>query len=219
MKILKIISAIIILFLFSPRCFSQNVRFSFLLDPNINWLSQNDNKTSSDGSVLGINVRINTDFFFSERYAFSTGMVFQTAGGKLQYPEEIILRTIDERILIPPGNTVKYNLRYLGIPVGLKFKTIEIGYMTYWLNLGVSPLARIGSTGTDSGLLEKESMNKEIKLFNIDYFLKGGVEYSLGGETAIIGGLGFNSGIFDVTKRSSDKVYTRSVSLEIGILF
>jgi hypothetical protein len=163
---------------------------------------------------------IMTDFFFSQRYAFSTGILFNQKGGKLIYPNNIGFKTSDGDILIPEGTSIKYNFRYLGIPIGLKFKTIELGYMTYWLNVGLNPEARIGSSAaTESNILNKQNANKEASLFSLNYFLKGGVEYSLGGETALVGGVGFSSGIFDITKRSPDKVFPKTVSLVLGILF
>ncbi len=92
--------------------------------------------------------------------------------------------------------------------------------MTYWLNFGLNPEARVGSTmSSESGLINKQNANREIRLFNLNYFLKGGFEYSLGGETALIGGLGFSSGIFDITKRSNEKAFPRTISLVVGVLF
>jgi hypothetical protein len=51
------------------------------------------------------------------------------------------------------------------------------------------------------------------------YFIEGGLEYSLGGNTALIAGLGYTSGFMDVTKRSADKFQTRAFSVILGVLF
>ena len=219
MKILKTATVLFIILIYFPLTYSQNMRFSFVVNPGISWLHQNDDKTRGDGPVTGISTGVLADFFFSQRYAFSTGILFNNVGGKLIYPVDISLKTSGNNTLVPAGYSIKYNSRYIGVPVGLKFKTIELGYMTYWLNLGITPEVRVGSSMSASELIKRQNANQETRFLNLNYFMKGGLEYSLGGETALIGGLGFNSGIFDLTRRSNEKVFPRTISLVIGILF
>ena len=78
----------------------------------------------------------------------------------------------------------------------------------------------IRSRASDSDkILSKTSISEETDLFNMNYFIEGGLEYSLGGSTAIVAGIGYNSGFIDVTSRAADKINTNSFSLVIGILF
>jgi hypothetical protein len=157
---------------------------------------------------------------FAEHYAFSTGLTINNLGGRVKYADSINIDASDERILIPSGNTIRYNLQYISLPLGLKFKTVEIGYTTFWINAGVTPMLNIRAKGTTAdGSLDRTNIRNETGALNINYFIKGGVEYSLGGSTAIVGGLGYYPGLMDVTNRSADKINTYSIALVLGILF
>ena len=53
----------------------------------------------------------------------------------------------------------------------------------------------------------------------LSYFIGGGLEYSLGGNTALVGGIYFTSGIWDVSSNSDYKAEISSISLRLGIKF
>jgi hypothetical protein len=78
----------------------------------------------------------------------------------------------------------------------------------------------IRSRVTDESLtLEKDNINDEIRLFNMNYFVVLGVQYSLGGTTALVGGVGYSAGFADVTTGSEDEITISSVNIRLGILF
>jgi len=56
-------------------------------------------------------------------------------------------------------------------------------------------------------------------LFNMNYFINLGVQYSLGGSAAIIGGLGYSSGFVDVTSRAADAININTFTIKLGVLF
>ena len=43
-----------------------------------------------------------------------------------------------------PGNPVVYKIQYLSIPLGLKLQTNQIGYLTFFTDLGLDPKVVIG---------------------------------------------------------------------------
>ncbi len=199
---------------------AQSLRFSLIADPQFSWMMPDSKKISSQGAVFGINAGMGMDYYFTENYAFSTGISINNIGGKLMYSDTISVRAGVTDILIPKGNTITYKLQYLNIPLGLKFKTNEIGYVTYTANLGISPMVNIRDRATDvSGSLDNDNISDDILLFNLNYFINMGVQYSLGGSTALIGGVGYSSGFVDVTTRAIDKIYIKSLSIKLGILF
>ncbi len=204
----------------SIQLFGQNVRFSFLANPQFSWLSSNKEIMNGEGVVVGLNTGIEMDIFFAEKYAFSTGLTINNKGGKISYDEEISFKTSDERVTVPAGNEITKRYQYLSIPLGLKFKTLEIGYNTYWIDAGITPMVNIKSRATDEEeILSKSNLIDETSIFNINYFIEAGIEYSLGGNTAIIAGAGFYSGFLDITKADNAKISSNSVSLKVGILF
>ncbi len=169
---------------------------------------------------MGLNAGLGMDYYFAENYAFATGISINNIGGKLDYSNDITFNVSPVEIIVPAGNTITYQLRYINIPLGLKFKTNEIGYSTFFANLGVTPMINIQSRATDfSEILYKENIADDIMTFNMSYFITMGIQYSLGGSTALIGGLGFSSGFMDVTSRALDKITINTFSLRVGILF
>jgi hypothetical protein len=212
---------IIILLLFIPLASkAQSLRFSILADPQFSWMVPDSKAITSKGAVLGINAGMGMDVYFAENYAFSTGLTINNIGGKLQYPDTLSFSASTGKISVPSGNTITYRLQYINIPFGLKFKTNEIGYTTYYANLGVTPMINIRSRASDSSVsLDKDNISGDIMLFNMNYFINLGVQYSLGGSTAIVGGLGYSSGFVDVTSRAIDKITVNTFTIRLGILF
>jgi len=199
---------------------SQGVRFSFIANPQFAWFSGNDDNYESNGIFLGFNTGLEMDFFFSENYAFSTGITINNLKGGAIYSDSLVFDIGDKDKILIPDSRLTYNLQYLSVPLGLKFKTIEIGYSTYWLNTGITPMVRLKARATDeTEYFEKENIITETRLFNINYFIEGGLEYSLGGNTALIAGLGYYTGFTDVTEKSNYRLTTQSFAVIFGILF
>ena len=199
---------------------AQGLRFSVLADPQFSWMVPDMRNVTSNGAIIGINAGIGMDYYFAENYAFSTGITIHNTGGKLQYLDSIFYIVNTGKVSVPPGNTITYNLQYINIPVGLKFKTNEIGYLTYFANVGVTPMIGIRSRATDaSRKMEKDNISQDINPFNMNYFINMGIQYSLGGSSALIGGLGYSSGFMDVTTLSTDKIVINTFTIKFGILF
>lgn len=200
--------------------FSQKIRFSFLANPQIAWLQENGSGYQSEGALLKMQTGIEMDIFFAENYAFSTGLNLNGLGGRVSYSDSVYLSSDKQELLLEPDNIIDYSLQYLSIPLGLKFKTIEIGYMTFWINPGISTMVKIKSKADDeTGIFNKTDISDELSMLNFNYFIEAGIEYSIGGNTAIVGGIGYNSGFMDITTRSTEKLTTQSFSLIIGVLF
>jgi len=200
--------------------FAQSTRISMSVHPQLVWFTSDNDKVKNNGVTTGINTLLEMDFFFAERYAFYTGISLDNTGGRLSYSDTILFKVSGEEKSIPSGTELKYRLQYLGIPLGLKLKTQEIGYTTFFINLGFTPMINLRSRIYGTGVFPDKSNGKdETGLFNINYFLSAGVEYSLGGSTSLTGGLGYTSGFMDVTARPDDKINSRSLFIKAGILF
>ena len=104
--------------------------------------------------------------------------------------------------------------------MGLKLKTNEIGYFTFYTHLGVNTGINIKATGeVENYELDNTNISDEVKLFNLAYFIGAGAEYSIGGNTAIVLGLTYTNGFVDITKDTDNKVTCSNVTIRIGILF
>lgn len=95
-----------------------------------------------------------------------------------------------------------------------------MGYATYFLQLGFNPMFRLNAkASSDDASLDKEDISESIILFNLGYHVGVGVEYKLGGSTALIGGLRWTGGLTDVTDNDRANVKTNALSIHLGILF
>jgi len=199
---------------------AQKLRFSFLANPQLTWLSGNSNSYTTEGVYLGINTGLEADFFFTENYAFSTGIQLNNIRGVVSYTDTLSFNIDNDDLILPANSEMQHRLQYLGIPLGLKFKTIEIGYSTYWINTGITPMILLKSTVSDeTETFDKTGFRDETRFFNMNIFVEGGLEYSLGGNTAIVAGLGYYSGFMDISKRSSETLQTQSFAFILGLLF
>lgn len=206
----------------SLSVFSQNMRFTVFVDPKFSWMTPDLKDVSSEGSKLGVNIGLNVDNFFAPNYAFMTGISIDNTGGFLKYnlDEKKPIETNGGIDSIPIGSTLEYKLQYITVPLGLKLKTNEIGYFTFFTHLGVNAGVNIKATGDiDNYELENENISDEIKLFNLAYYIGAGVEYSIGGNSAIVLGLTYSNGFIDITTDSNNKVTCSNVAIRIGILF
>lgn len=199
---------------------AQETRISMSVHPQLVWLVSDNEKVDNNGVMPGINSILEFDFYFAKKYAFYTGVSIDNIGGRLIFSDTIIFNVSGEEKSIPANTELKYRLQYLGIPLGLKLKTQEIGYTSFFLNMGFTPMINIRSKIYHQEIFpDKANAKDETDLFNVNYFLSAGVEYSLGGTTSLIGGIGYTSGFMDVTTKPDDQITTRSLFIKAGILF
>jgi hypothetical protein len=201
--------------------FAQNMRFTVFADPKFSWMSPDLKDVTSEGSKLGINIGLNVDNYFAKNYAFMTGVSIDNTGGKLKYDFDKEIKTNSSADdTIPAGSVLDYKLQYINIPLGLKFKTNQIGYTTFYTHLGINGGIKIKATGeVDNFELNNENISDEVKLFTLGYFIGAGVEYSIAGSTAIVVGLTYTNGFIDITPDKNNKVTLSNFAIRLGILF
>jgi Outer membrane protein beta-barrel domain len=118
---------------------SQQWKIAFRFDPNISWMKPDDKNIEQGSNKLKFGFGIMLDKMFTDNYAFGTGFNVIHTGGELSY-----LYTGGYKKEGASSNTEivaqrvrTYNLQYLEIPLTLKLRTNEIGYITYWAQMGL----------------------------------------------------------------------------------
>jgi hypothetical protein len=202
----------------------KSTTFSVTLDPAVTWFSNDRKELETKGAELALSYGLTLDHFFSEKYALSTGLSITAIGGNLLYDDTVLIRTAYDTVEIPQGTRMKYRLRYVSVPLGLKLKTVEIGYKTFFVDIGLKAMFRINAkASTKDKLLNKDKIKDEIQLFNMAYYFGAGMEYSLGESTAIVGGLYYTRSFLDITKdlngKQPDFLNGNILSIKIGVLF
>ncbi len=220
----------------------NDIRFGFQLSPTFSWMNTDDNSINRNGTNLGIRLGVLGEFYFREEYAFSTGFGFAfNHGGGLQFehggtywPGSDLGPGLDT---LPSDVRLQYKIQYIEIPLLLKMRTREFGYIRYYLEPGLRLGFESQAKGTITGRgigdeAEKLNIRKEVNTFNISWTIGGGIEYALSSGTSLVGGLALDFGFTDVTKdkgtifdpdrgdREEDsKGVINSLTLKLGVLF
>ncbi|MCD4711315.1 MAG: PorT family protein [Bacteroidales bacterium] len=215
-----LVTSIILGAIISLHAQTPPMKFSVHVDPQFAWFNSDEETVEPDGSIFHIQVGLQMDYFFAENYAFALGVGINNLGGTLLYSDSTEFSSKGETLLVEPGQSVKLNLQYIDIPVGLKLKTEELGYATFFLQLGFNPMINLNAKATSvDASIDKEDIRESVNLFCLGYHAGLGVEYKLGGSTAVIGGMRWTSGLTDVTDNDRANVKLNALSIHLGILF
>jgi len=215
----KYILSLIIL-AFSSQIFPQKLSFSVVVDPMITWMKTNDEDIQRDGCNFGYNIGLVMEKYFTDDYAISTGISILNTGGNLLYLDSIDFDFGSGMDTLSGGTTVTYNLQYITIPFSLKLNSTEIGYTTMFAHIGINNHINIRSTADIPARdISGEDIKSEINMFLMSYFIGGGVEFSFGGDFAILGGIYLTGAIWDVTTNTDYRAYINMVSLRLGVKF
>ena len=199
---------------------STRVKFNVEVDPQSSWFRSDEVSVEPDGSIIHMHAGLNMDYYFAENYAFVLGVGINNLGGNLLYADSTEFSSKGETLLVEPNQSVKLNLQYIDIPIGLKLKTEEMGYATYFLQLGFNPMINLNAKATsDEASLDKADIKESINTFCLGYHVGLGIEYNLGGSTSLIGGIRWSSGLTDVTDNDRANITLNSITLHLGVLF
>jgi hypothetical protein len=218
MKKILLFTALIV----SLNLAGQDFRIGINFDPVMSWFSPNSKTIEGAGAKLGFNGGLMLETTFRQNYVFATGIDLTYLGGNLLYDNSTII-TVDKDAdtTLLANTTVEYTLQYLSIPLSLKLKTNPIGYISYYGQIGLTPQFNISAKATsDNGnKLDNDNVNKEIGLLNLSFFIGGGIEYDLGGTTALNIGIFYNNGFIDLLADKDYKAALNYVNLRLGVLF
>ncbi|NNC86695.1 MAG: PorT family protein [Bacteroidia bacterium] len=203
---------ILLLLTFYVSANAQDFKFGLTASPGFAWLKPDTEGLESDGSKIAFSYGIMGDFNFADNYAFATGIEVAYNGGKIINRDTAVALT---------GAVTNFNLQYIELPVTMKMKTNEIGYLTYFGRFGFVPGYLIGAKGeTDIAgtVTEIPDFEDDINKFNVSLLIGAGAEYSLSGETALVASVTFKNGFLDVIDGGS-KAVANVIALNIGVLF
>jgi hypothetical protein len=215
-------------FFFPARIYAQErISIGLHFDPLISWFGTDINAVKNNGARPGINAGLTFNLSFSPNYSFSTGLNLISAGGRLISEDSTQLELVyykDKIATVEAGEAVVYKTQYVSIPLGLKLKTNQIGYLTFFSDVGVDPKMLVGGKVDIPSLeVDGEKATSELKLFNLSYHIMAGIEYALGGSTSVVFGIGFENNFLDVTKdngiQPADIVTHKLVSIRFGVNF
>lgn len=236
---MKKVSALLVFIISSLMSFAQSDKqfsLGFNACPNIGWLSGQDTEPNdqidikSNGARMGFAYGLIFEYNFTENYTVATGVNHLFTGGKYS----VLNVKPESELTLPNSETkplyvgVEYNpikLQYVQIPLTLRLKTNEIGYIKYFGELGFSGAFSLNSK-TDNTVTsynykdndgnpivsmetnDYENIGFKDK-FLATYFIVGaGGQYSLGGNTFIHVGLNMNLGLGNIISKKQVETYS-----------
>ncbi len=208
----------------ADRYLEPRFRMGLHLLPSVAWLDARDGHTESKGSVVRFGFGFTADVMFADNYAIGTGINVFRNGGKLSYFDRMTGNPLDAaddstQFLVRRDRTLTQH--WVELPLSFKFRTREIGHITYWGQFGLGMGLNLRSTADDAvdvlyrstgaegadwveeatiGLIPDEDIpvEDEAALLRAAMLVGVGIEYNLSGKTALLVGATFNNGLFNV---------------------
>ena len=187
----------------------EDIRFGFQLSPTFSWMNSSTNRINPSGTNLGLKLGMIGEFYFRENYAFVSGIGFGfNHGGTLQHElggrywtKSELGSALDT---LPAGVKLKYGIQYVEIPLGLKLRTREFGYLRYYIDPNITLGFKTQAKGKIEGIGvgadgEDIAIRREVNAINLSWGIGGGIEYTLSENTSLIAGLGLQVGFTDAT--------------------
>ncbi len=200
-KVITLILLGLIISNLSAQDDSRKFRLGLQFSPNLSWLSPGTNGYEKNGTKFGFSYGLSTEFFLGKNYLFSTGFDVASLGGKLRYQGTY---KNSSGIHLPTEVAQSFAIKYIEIPLSLKLRTNEIGYMTYYGNFGFKTGINYKTTSDfsykdiNSGI-SSDKVNTKSDMFFINTYLVigAGVEYNISGNTNLMIGFTFNNGFIN----------------------
>ena len=206
---------------FALGTLAQKTRIGLTFSPTFGFLRVLDPAMVNEGVRAGfsygllIDVRLDNN----EHYAFSTGLLHSLTGGN-------VITTMEDDSGKIQVITQNLKPQYINIPLTVRLRTGEIGYITYYgqfgLNTGfmISPRQNI-TYEPDPDTLSGTNVKIENRVIPILALQIGaGIEYSLSGATALILGLYYDNGFTGlINDKVHEKISLRNIGLRAGIIF
>lgn len=258
---MKKLFTIVTLISFSLTIFSQeksdnlkNFRFGGTVMPSLNWYKPDDLKRfAGNGSVFKFGVMINGEKSFNGNFALGFGIGLTSAGGKMTFTDTASYYFNDGNLIKHADiaalkgkwdfyklNNRTYNASYFIIPISLKMRTNEIGYMRYFFqptfNIAFRKKVRVDDVlhSNVSGQQVNQTdldISKDMAPIRFSATISAGGEYYVAGTTAITFSIGYDYGLSNVVKTTSaylirtdksgvkQKFTQNGVIITAGILF
>ncbi len=227
-------------------------RLGVKIAPGVSYLNIDKSGQERDGLNYAFGYGLQYEYGFSKNFSISTGLLMNSFRGNVSYTDSLYFvfeKSISGQTLLDTANQIlgrKYTFKSVDIPIALKLKTPEIGYLTYFAEFGTT-LSIIYDSYTSKNLviedegdvktelsddLTKIDANGDVNLFKGALNIGIGAEYNLVGNTSLLVGLNWNSAFTNILSKKSDELYYSSskekfnqtvksdyISLTVGIQF
>jgi opacity protein-like surface antigen len=220
---------------------NAQIKLGLRLAPQLTWSKPDNKVTSTNGTRVNAAYGLMIDYYFTDNYAIGTEFSLQSMGTNMQIDQSRFTNISADSLTHPSTGDLKYDyrLRYIQVPVILKMRTKEIGYMRYYAEFGFafSFLTRAKADVSMGTTFERENINinepdeeDEFRLAPTDYdtransirtglIMGAGLQYNMFGNSLLVVGLRYDNGFSNFMKDDRLKTTINYLALNIGVLF
>ncbi|PIQ21296.1 MAG: hypothetical protein COW65_09945 [Cytophagales bacterium CG18_big_fil_WC_8_21_14_2_50_42_9] len=171
-------------------------------------------KTHFGGGVIA-------DYFFSENYAFSTGLIYNARGAGIRYDYTPTSGTRQT-------GSDEFSIQYLEIPVTIKLYTNDVATDTkLYFQAGGSFDPRISAKINNDKLdADDERNSKHFNIMDVSALIAAGAEKQVGESTKVFAGLSYHRGLADIDNYYEDQFSSKNIeiknsyfALDLGLKF
>lgn len=199
----------------------KSFRFGLAVQPNISWMKVDSKDFESNGISAKFSYGLLAEYSFAKNYSLASGIQILTTGGRINYKTPVYFQE-DGKIEINGSSFLlgkrTYGTQYLNIPIALKMRTNEIGYMTYFAQFGLDACFKTNAKAKDTGsdnvpvtnptpipgsTTTKHNISSDVNFFRMALNIGAGAEYNLSGNTSLIFGINYSNGFVNVLKKNS----------------
>lgn len=182
----------------------NKLRLGLTASPSVNWFSPDNRNWEGDGANLGISFGLVADIVLvgNDNYLLHTGFNFTNTGGEVKFPTA---RLNDADQWIATDAQADYRLQYIDIPLAIKLRTNEIGYVHYYGLFGATTGFNIRAkrdieySALDVSI-EDEDISSDVSLFRVGLLVGAGAEFKISGSTNLQVGVSYQNGFTSVLK-------------------
>lgn len=202
----------------------REVSFAVNLQSHVSWMHGDEASISKGPIRLGMGGGLSLDYRLERFYALSFGISLNHTGGNITYRDSLYLELSRGKETLQPGTRVTYRLQYVEIPLAIKFNMPEIGYSTWFAEIGLDPMlnTRAFINATDNNI-NKEPFPEGLRKINLAWHTGFGLNYLLGRHRSLQFALMYKNTFMDVTRekdiRKADNVRINEVGIRIGLVF
>jgi hypothetical protein len=218
-------------------------RLGLKLQPSLSWLGTSLNEFENGSSRLNFGYGLMAErALFKSTVWIASGLFVNDFGGNFNYvgqDKQVIFHQQGDSILFVSR---RLRLKYVEVPLVMKFRTPEINYITYTAHFGLNLGFRTKAAGDDSfrdisagnvtGKYDDRDIRNDISFIKAALDVGVGGEYSIAGSTSLVVNVSFLNGFTNIARKQSEMLryrgdntgmkqifMSKAVVLSIGVLF
>jgi hypothetical protein len=115
----------------------ERFRIGLKTSGNLSWITPTTKNIQKTGNSFGYSYGLMGDYHFQKYYAFSAELIFTNIGGGIEHIDNLTFTDTANRTTNNSKVTYDYSFKYIQLPISIKFKTKEFGYISYWAQFGL----------------------------------------------------------------------------------